>query len=639
MTDQELKDIVAAVVAELEKSGVDFDYKAEPAEDSDLVFVIRGTAPNYQGVTVTWKGLLDIITSQATQAKNDAVTAKNSANTILEQVKSNGTAISNFVVTSKADLETQKNESVNAVKSVYQTDLNELKGDLDEFSNCILNTENVSVKILGSFGSGGLDNNKFNPNQKYRCSSTDILYSNFPIKCHVADGFRFGWVITNSDGTNFVGWSNWYASDVVIPQGIYFKLQIARVNEDTSETANVEEFTSAITLYTQFEKLNDVAKDVELLKHSDDIAFEQGAIYSGSDGESDNFIRTVGIVKDKQILIKNTTDFSLVIVAYYYNNNGVFTESSPSALIIYSGDTVIFNPTSNNFRLRVNKGNSSSITPADVSGVFKSISTITYTNIDRDRNRTISLQYKDIMVGFAHRGASNVAPENTASAFKMASKLGYIAIETDFRFTSDGVPVIIHDAQVDRTSNLNGNVSDMTLAQLKAGDFGSWFSPEFTGEKILTFDECIKLCKQLGLIVVMEQKQWLEADRIKQVCDIVKKYDMCDSVWWVGDTVSIIVQFANNIPNATIGYVVDDIPPEYEAKLDALKNASDKVYISMRNTKITEERVSILRNKGIKLYAWTIDDESEILSLNPYVSGVFSNSLNAPVVLMNNYSN
>ena len=137
MTDQELKDIVAAVVAELEKSGVDFDYKAEPAEDGDLVFVIRGTAPNYQGVTVTWKGLLDIITAQATQAKNDAETAKNAANTILEQVQSKGTEITNFVATSKTEIETQKNESVNAVKSVYQTDLNELKGDIGDVEDRI----------------------------------------------------------------------------------------------------------------------------------------------------------------------------------------------------------------------------------------------------------------------------------------------------------------------------------------------------------------------------------------------------------------------------------------------------------------------------------------------------------------------
>ena len=137
MTTDELNTIVAAVVAELEKSGVDFDYKADQAKDDDLVFVIRGTAPDYQGVTVTWKGLLDIITAQATQAKNDAETAKNAANTILEQVQSKGTEITNFVATSKTEIETQKNESVNAVKSVYQTDLDELKGDLGDVEDRI----------------------------------------------------------------------------------------------------------------------------------------------------------------------------------------------------------------------------------------------------------------------------------------------------------------------------------------------------------------------------------------------------------------------------------------------------------------------------------------------------------------------
>ena len=99
MTDQELKDIVAAVVAELEKSGVDFDYKADQAKDDDLVFVIRGTAPN-------------------------------------------------FVATSKTEIETQKNESVNAVKSVYQTDLNELKGDLVYETNRAINRENEIEKLF-----------------------------------------------------------------------------------------------------------------------------------------------------------------------------------------------------------------------------------------------------------------------------------------------------------------------------------------------------------------------------------------------------------------------------------------------------------------------------------------------------------
>ena len=115
MTTDELNTIVAAVVAELEKSGVDFDYKAEQAEDDDLVFVIRGTAPNYQGAVVTWKGLLDIITAKAEQAKTDAITAKNAAEKsktnagkseqnvsdmklVIEQMQSDVTGMKNIVV-------------------------------------------------------------------------------------------------------------------------------------------------------------------------------------------------------------------------------------------------------------------------------------------------------------------------------------------------------------------------------------------------------------------------------------------------------------------------------------------------------------------------------------------------------------
>ena len=96
MTDQELKDIVAAVVAELEKSGVDFDYKIDAPLDTDTIFVIRGTAPDYQGVTVTWKGLLDIITAKAEQAKKDAVEAQKKTETSETNVSNSETNVSNM---------------------------------------------------------------------------------------------------------------------------------------------------------------------------------------------------------------------------------------------------------------------------------------------------------------------------------------------------------------------------------------------------------------------------------------------------------------------------------------------------------------------------------------------------------------
>ncbi len=139
MTDQELKDIVAAVVAELEKSGVDFDYKADQAKDDDLVFVIRGTAPNYQGVTVTWKGLLDIITAQATQAKNDAETAKNAANAILTQIttkESNVSTMKSEVSEMKASVETTKSQ-VEGMKNAVET----TKGQVETMKTSIETTK------------------------------------------------------------------------------------------------------------------------------------------------------------------------------------------------------------------------------------------------------------------------------------------------------------------------------------------------------------------------------------------------------------------------------------------------------------------------------------------------------------------
>lgn len=120
MTDEELNSIVSAVIAELEKSGVDFDYKADQAQDDDLVFVIRGTAPDYQGVSVTWKSLLDIITAKAEQAKTDAVSAKNIAEAILSQVTTKEESVSKMkasVETAKSEVETMHDTVVSANNS------------------------------------------------------------------------------------------------------------------------------------------------------------------------------------------------------------------------------------------------------------------------------------------------------------------------------------------------------------------------------------------------------------------------------------------------------------------------------------------------------------------------------------------
>lgn len=93
----------------------------------------------------------------------------------------------------------------------------------------------------------------------------------------------------------------------------------------------------------------------------------------------------------------------------------------------------------------------------------------------------------------AHRGASGDFPENTASAFQEAIRLGVEAIEFDVQLSRDQRLVIIHDSAVDRISDGSGRVAEMSLAEIKELDAGSWFAERFAGEHFLTLEEALDL--------------------------------------------------------------------------------------------------------------------------------------------------
>lgn len=129
-----------------------------------------------------------------------------------------------------------------------------------------------------------------------------------------------------------------------------------------------------------------------------------------------------------------------------------------------------------------------------------------------------SAQYSKKTV-VAHRGASAYAPEHTLAAYRLAIEQGADFVEQDLAVTKDGVLICLHDASLERTTNveavfpdryttiaLDGKTrkawvaNDFTLAEIKRLDAGSWFHPKFKGEKIVTFDEAVALIKgQAGL--------------------------------------------------------------------------------------------------------------------------------------------
>ena len=94
----------------------------------------------------------------------------------------------------------------------------------------------------------------------------------------------------------------------------------------------------------------------------------------------------------------------------------------------------------------------------------------------------------------AHRGAGKLAPENTLAAFKLGASHGYRMFECDVKLSADGVPFLLHDATLERTSNGTGIAGKQAWAELAKLDAGSWHSAAFTNETLPTLAVIARYC-------------------------------------------------------------------------------------------------------------------------------------------------
>ena len=106
----------------------------------------------------------------------------------------------------------------------------------------------------------------------------------------------------------------------------------------------------------------------------------------------------------------------------------------------------------------------------------------------------------------AHRGASADAPENTLAAFAAARDRGARWIETDVKLSSDGVPIIMHDDTLERTTNGSGPVADHSWHELQRLDAGGWFGPAFQGEAIPTLAQTLAFARGANMRLNLELK-------------------------------------------------------------------------------------------------------------------------------------
>lgn len=220
----------------------------------------------------------------------------------------------------------------------------------------------------------------------------------------------------------------------------------------------------------------------------------------------------------------------------------------------------------------------------------------------------------------AHRGYSSLAPENTMAAFQLAMEQKQVSwIELDVQLSRDGVPVVIHDFRLERTTNGSGNVRDHTLAELKKLDAGSWKSKKFAGERIPTLMEVLKLTKgkvklNIELKTVGNMYPDLAATVIEKLQNAWKPRDYVITSF----EKKALQQVKRIHPDLPTGLIINASPADLSRQLEELGCH----FLSIGFPYVTKSLIKEMTSKNITVMAWTIDSSRimrNIAALDPSI--------------------
>ena len=167
--------------------------------------------------------------------------------------------------------------------------------------------------------------------------------------------------------------------------------------------------------------------------------------------------------------------------------------------------------------------------------------------------------HKEGFKAIAHRGSSKEAPENTLGAIELGVKQGAGGVEFDVFKSSDGWLVLMHDKDVLRTTNFkdvftdgrSAKVSELTLAELRELDAGSWYSPAYAGEKVPTFEEALELLRGRATPVIEIKPEDIGEDGAR----VVQKLGIEEEVFVQSFSARAISDFHKVLPGVTTGYL------------------------------------------------------------------------------------
>lgn len=244
---------------------------------------------------------------------------------------------------------------------------------------------------------------------------------------------------------------------------------------------------------------------------------------------------------------------------------------------------------------------------------------------DEPNSKAANLVAAHRVLVIAHRGDSKAFPENTLPAFESAVKIGSDLVELDYVHTSDGIPIVIHDVTLDRTTNAvesmgkkDIRVDSLPWVDLGKLDAGSWFDPKFQGTKLPTLEESLDVI-QNGSVTLIERK---EGDA-KTCIELLKRKRLLGDVVVQAFDWQYLVDCHKLRPDLVICALGQGkLTPERMDKID-MTGASA---IGWNFKTLGEPEIRAIHDRGKKAWAWTVDDEGEVRRLVAAgVDGIITN--------------
>jgi glycerophosphoryl diester phosphodiesterase len=209
----------------------------------------------------------------------------------------------------------------------------------------------------------------------------------------------------------------------------------------------------------------------------------------------------------------------------------------------------------------------------------------------------------------AHRGNSAFAPENTLASFRAALELGADAVEFDMRLSADGDVVLMHDPDVDRTTDGGGLVSDLSTAEIRGLDAGAWKSPDFAGERVPLLREALGLlagrCR-----VLAELKVRGLARPLAEAAAATGALPSLTVLYWAKhpEDATEIRRHLPGVPLLELG----EAPAKSDAAFFESRSVPGLAGLNYKFKTLTPAFVAAASASGIPVFTWTVNHPEEM---------------------------